>query len=91
MKTRRSWVTCWWTARQLQRYLDADPSAVLGHERINLIEQHLATCARCTVLTSEYQRLLALLHELGAARMPDERLVSRLQEHLALILDRERP
>ncbi|MDO8732666.1 MAG: zf-HC2 domain-containing protein [Actinomycetota bacterium] len=91
MKTRRNWVTCWWTARQLQRYLDADPNAMLGQERITLIERHLATCAQCATLTAEYQQLLALLHELGATRTPDERLVRQLQEHLSVVLEQERP
>lgn len=91
VKTRQRWVTCRWTARQLQRYLDADPSAKLDQQRITLVERHLATCARCTTLTAEYQHLLLLLHELGSAHAPEEHLVRQLQDHLHVVLAQEHP
>lgn len=54
-------VTCHWTGRHVQRYLDADPSAPLDAADIARLESHLDECERCAGLTREFRVLRAAL------------------------------
>ena len=45
------------TARQMQRYLDADPAAPLTPGEVARLEQHLATCERCADVLGEHRVL----------------------------------
>lgn len=84
-----SLVTCWWTARRLQQYLDADLSMPMTHAQIQRLEEHLAECEKCASLTSEYRELAALLEHFSAALTPDPLLVRKIKTRLATIVDGE--
>lgn len=47
MTTAWQMITCHWTARRLQRYLDADPAAPLTPGEVARLEEHVAACTRC--------------------------------------------
>jgi predicted anti-sigma-YlaC factor YlaD len=74
----RTMVECRWTARRLQRYLDADPAALLSAYEVDRLEAHLAVCEQCGALTGEYRRLRRGLGQLALQRRPDPDLVARV-------------
>lgn len=75
----RRMVTCHWTARRIQRYLDADPSAPLTPGEIARLESHLAVCERCTRLSEEHRVLHRALSHWPGRALPDEEAVARLR------------
>ena len=74
-------LTCRWSARRIQRYLDADPAAPLATEEIRRLEAHLATCERCSAAVLEYRGLRQALMHWALRRSPDPAMVARV--HLA--------
>jgi anti-sigma factor RsiW len=71
-------LTCHWSARRIQRYLDADPSAPLEPGEVHRLEEHLATCERCSAAAEEHRglrRALARWSQRGA----DPAAVARLR------------
>jgi anti-sigma factor RsiW len=72
--------TCHWSARRIQRYLDADPSAPLSAEEIRRLEAHLATCERCSAAAAEYRGLRRALASWASRHGPDPVLVDRMQQ-----------
>lgn len=75
----RRMVTCHWTARRIQRYLDADPSAPLTPGEVARLESHLAICEKCTRLNEEHQVLHRALSHWPGSTLPDEDAVARLR------------
>ena len=75
----RRMATCHWTARRLQRYLDADPSAPLTPGEVARLESHLAICEKCTRLSEEHQVLRRALEHWPGAALPDPAAVTRLR------------
>ena len=73
--------TCRWSARRIQRYLDADPSASLSAEDVRRLETHLATCEKCTAEAEEYRGVRRALEQWARGRTPDPAVVARV--HLA--------
>lgn len=73
--------TCRWSARRIQRYLDADPSAPLTAEHILRLEAHLATCEKCTAAAEEYRGVRRALEQWARRRTPYPAVVARV--HLA--------
>jgi anti-sigma factor RsiW len=71
--------TCHWARRRIQRYLDADPAALLTSEEVRRLEAHLATCERCTALTEEYRGVRRALARWSARRAPDPAALMRLR------------
>ncbi len=70
-------VTCHWTGRRIQRYLDADPSALLDADEIARLEAHLDECERCAGVSREFRVLRGAL---GRWATPaDEEAVQRLR------------
>jgi len=70
-------VTCHWTGRRIQRYLDADPSAPLDAAEIARLEAHLDECERCASATREFRVLRGAL---GRWATPvDDEAVQRLR------------
>ncbi|WP_300384403.1 zf-HC2 domain-containing protein [uncultured Nocardioides sp.] len=57
IRTARRMLTCHWSARRLQRYLDADPAAPLTSREVARLEEHLATCERCADVLGEHRLL----------------------------------
>ncbi len=80
----RTMVTCRWSASRIQRYLDADPAALLTDDEIRRLESHLAVCGRCAAAAAEYRQLDSALSRWAARRMPDPHAV----EHMHEVLDR---
>ncbi len=72
-------LTCRWTARRIQQYLDADPSARLSAAEVARLEAHLSECERCARLTHEFQVLRGAFGRWAAANPPDPDAVQRLR------------
>lgn len=87
----RQMITCHWTARRLQRYLDADPSAPLTLGEISRLEQHLAICERCTDNANSYRLLRRALSRWPGKPLPDAAAVARLRDFAASIDEQASP
>ena len=70
--------TCWWAARRLDRFVDADPSARLSSTEVSRIEQHAATCRRCARDLAERRAVREALHDLDSRRLTDGAALERL-------------
>ena len=77
----RQLMTCRWSARRLQRYLDADPAAPLTAAEVARLEAHLNVCEKCTQATAEYRALHQALSRWGAAHA-DSAAVTRLRAYV---------
>ena len=53
----RKMLTCHWSARRIQRYLDADPAAPRPPEQVHRLESHLKTCEKCAATAEDCRRL----------------------------------
>lgn len=69
---------CWWAARRLDRYLDADPSAELGSTEAARLERHLDTCRRCSAALAGRRALRALLRAVDGGHPADPAALARL-------------
>ncbi len=70
-------MTCHWTGRRVQRYLDADPSAPLDAAQIARLEAHLDECERCAAISHDFRVLRVAL---GRWATPaDDEAVQRLR------------
>lgn len=74
---------CHWTARRLQRYLDADPAAPLSAADALRVKSHLRDCDRCRAAGGEYRSLTKLLHRLHPLGIPDPGSVERVRAKAA--------
>lgn len=75
-------ITCHWSGRHIQRYLDADPAAPLTAEEVARIEGHLAICDKCTQLAAEHRALHGALSRLIGEAGTDHESVARLHKFL---------
>ena len=73
-------LTCHWSGRRLQRYLDADPSALLEPAEVARLEAHLAVCAKCAAAEREFGQIRSSLSRWSTATMPDENSVAHLRQ-----------
>lgn len=76
----RMMVTCHWSARRIQRYLDSDPAALLDDAEIRRLEAHLAECDKCRAAATEYRQIDSALSRWAARRMPDPDSVTHMHE-----------
>jgi anti-sigma factor RsiW len=83
VKTILRMAKCHWTARRLQRYIDADPAALLPAADARRIESHLRDCDRCQASEDEYRNLAKLLHRLHPHGDPDPGSVERVRAQAA--------
>jgi anti-sigma factor RsiW len=83
----RQMITCHWSARRIQRYLDADPAAPLTPGEIARLEAHLAECERCTQVMEEHRMLHRALSLWPGARTADEQSVEKLRSFLGELTD----
>ena len=81
-------LTCRWSARRIQRYLDADPAARLTPGEISRLEGHLATCEKCTQVAAEHRALHRAL-SLWSGTGVDPRSVDRVRDFLSTINDED--
>lgn len=84
IKSARMMLTCHWSARRIQRYLDADPAAPLDPDEIRRLEAHLAVCEKCRAAELEFKQINAALSRWTVETMPDKDSV----EHVRQFLDR---
>ncbi len=87
--TLRQMVTCHWSARRIQRYLDADPAAPLTPGEIARLEGHLATCEKCTDVVAEHRALHRALSLWSSGTAVDPRSVDRLRDFVSTISDED--
>lgn len=80
-------LTCHWSARRIQRYLDADPSALLPPAQIRRLEAHLAICDKCTQVADEHRLLNRALSRWSGQRLPDQAAVARLHAVVDQIIE----
>ncbi len=86
----RQMITCHWSARRIQRYLDADPSAPLTPGEVARLEDHLATCDKCARAADEHRALHRVLSWWPGRRGADPAAVTRMRAYLASLTDDER-
>ena len=72
-------LTCIWSGRRIQRYLDADPSAPLGPTQVRRLEEHLATCEKCSAAAGEYRGLARVMACWSERRTPDPAMAARIR------------
>ncbi|MEV0946907.1 zf-HC2 domain-containing protein [Rhodococcus sp. NPDC049939] len=80
----RTMLTCHWSARRIQRYLDSDPAALLDENEIRRLEAHLAECDKCSAAAAEYRQINTALSRWAARRMPEADSVT----HMRQVIDR---
>lgn len=78
----RRMLTCHWSARRIQRYLDADPAAPLTPGEVTRLERHLATCTRCTGVFTEHRALNRALSAWSGRAYVDPAAVDRVRHFL---------
>lgn len=72
-------LTCRWAAKWIQRYLDADPSALLSAREVRRLESHLSTCERCAADAEGYRMLRRTLSGWTDVRTPAPEMVARVR------------
>ncbi len=87
--TLRQMLTCHWSARRIQRYLDADPAAQLTPGEIARLEGHLETCEKCTQVANEHRALHRALSLWSGGMEVDPQAVDRARDFLSSINDED--
>lgn len=87
--TLRQMLTCHWSARRIQRYLDADPAAPLTPGDVSRLEGHLATCERCNQIVAEHRALHRALSLWSGGTGVDPRSLDRVRGFLSTITDED--
>ncbi len=87
--TLRQMLTCHWSARRIQRYLDADPAARLTPGEISRLEGHLTTCEKCTQVAAEHRSLHGALSLWSVGTAADPRSVDRVRHFLSTVNDQD--
>lgn len=80
--TVRMMLACHWSARRIQRYLDADPSAPLTPGEVARLEAHLAVCERCHGVVVEHRTLHRALARWSGRASVDSGAVDRVRTFL---------
>ncbi len=75
----RQMLRCHWSARRIQRYLDADPAAPLSPGEVTRLEEHLATCERCSEVVSQHRSLHRVLSRWSGVPHADPASVRRMR------------
>jgi anti-sigma factor RsiW len=85
----RRMLTCHWSARRIQRYLDHDPSALLAPGEVRRLEEHLAICEKCTQVAAEHQALNRALARWSGQQPPDPASLARLHAAVDRLVNEE--
>jgi anti-sigma factor RsiW len=83
-------LSCHFTAKRLQRYLDADPSAPLDPAEIGRLEAHLTECARCASAVADFRSMRWAMLRLSRLVGPDPAAVARLHRVVDELLEEGR-
>jgi anti-sigma factor RsiW len=86
----RRMLSCHFTARRMQRYLDADPAAPLDPTEIRRLEGHLAECARCAAAVEDFRSLRWAMLRLSRLVDPDSRAVDRMHQVVDRLVEQGR-
>jgi len=78
MSSLTTMLTCHWSARRIQRYLDTDPSASLEPAEVHRLEQHLMVCEKCSAAAEEYRGVWRALARWSQRRLPDPAMTARV-------------
>lgn len=78
IRTARRLLSCHFTARRLNRYLDADPAAPLTRAEVQRLEAHLAECERCTGAVADLRAVRGALKGLAQRVGPKPEAVARI-------------
>lgn len=81
-------MACRWSARRIQRYLDADPAVLLAPGEVARLEGHLAVCEKCTQTAAEHRALHSALSR-WSTPIPDPGAVERLRAYVRTIPDQD--
>ena len=85
----RMMLTCHWSARRIQRYLDHGPSAALAPAEVRRLEAQLAICEKCTWVAAEHQALNRALSRWSGQQPPDPQSLARLHEAMDRLVNQE--
>ncbi len=91
ISTVRRMLTCYWSSRRIQRYLDADPDARLRPRELKRLEAHLATCEKCTNLAQEHRRVHRALSRWSDQCVPNAEAVARMHAVVDSIVEQRGP
>lgn len=80
--TLRQMLTCHWSARRIQRYLDSDPAAPLTPGEVARLEAHVAICEKCSAVLNENRALGRALSLWSVRRRVDPAAADRLRGFL---------
>lgn len=72
--------SCMWARRRIQRYLDADPAALLSPQEVSRLQAHLQVCQRCGEVAEDYRGLGRALDRWSTRRAPDPAAMERMQQ-----------
>lgn len=78
IRAARMMLTCHWSARRIQRYLDSDPAALLHPRQVHRVQAHLAECAKCSAAAAEYRQIDTALSRWALRRIPDPESIAQL-------------
>ncbi|KGH45343.1 MULTISPECIES: zf-HC2 domain-containing protein [Modestobacter] len=85
----RRMLSCHFTAKRLQRYLDADPSAPLDPGEIRRLEAHLTECDRCASAAEDFRSMRWAMLRLSQLVGPDPAAVARLHRTVDQLLEED--
>ncbi len=85
--TLKQMLTCHWSARTIERYLDADPAAPLTPGEVSRLEAHLAICERCSGVVAEHRALHRALSLWSRRAYVDPAVVDRVRHFLDDLTD----
>lgn len=89
MSAIRTMMTCHWSARRIQRYLDSDPAAPLDISEVHRLETHLVVCEKCNAAAEELRGVKRALSHLSQRNAPDPALVVRVRLAAAQLISEE--
>jgi anti-sigma factor RsiW len=89
ISTMRTMLSCHFTARRIQRYLDADPAAPLDPTEVRRLEGHLAECARCSAAVEDFRALRWAMLRLSRLVGPDPRAVDRMHQVVDRLVEQQ--
>lgn len=72
-------IRCKITARQLSRYVDMDPSAMLSEAEIKRARRHLAECEKCTATVQDLKIMKIKLLRMGSSYSIDGSRLTKLK------------
>jgi hypothetical protein len=86
MSSLTTMLTCRWSARRIQRYLDSDPAALLEAAQVHRLQEHLAMCERCASAAEDYRGMRRALGAWSQRHGPDATMIARVRLAAELVM-----